>query len=180
MKLINILICSTPKGLEDVASYPNLFAELLGNGWSTDELTKLAGQNFLRGQSWGSSRPQEKRRPASVRGHPQFPNGRSVQLYVQLDMASGRYSLGALTHPQNQRFFLDFHHYQSSKLNERFLYFTLIIQTYLAFQSYMAILQDTDTDIIYNALRVLRQYVDDEKPVKNMLYIYIHIYSKRY
>lgn len=31
-----------------MASYPNLFAVLLGNGWSTDELTKLAGQNFLR------------------------------------------------------------------------------------------------------------------------------------
>ncbi|KAG4072428.1 hypothetical protein HA402_004360 [Bradysia odoriphaga] len=38
----------TPKGLEDVSSYPVLFAELLGDGWTADELTKLAGQNFLR------------------------------------------------------------------------------------------------------------------------------------
>lgn len=46
--LLFSLAHSTPKGLEDVSSYPNLFAELLGNGWNTDELTKLAGQNFLR------------------------------------------------------------------------------------------------------------------------------------
>ena len=39
---------STPQGLEDVSSYPVLFAELLGDGWTMDELTKLAGQNFLR------------------------------------------------------------------------------------------------------------------------------------
>lgn len=39
---------STPKGLEDVSTYPVLFAELLGYGWTMDELTKLAGQNFLR------------------------------------------------------------------------------------------------------------------------------------
>ncbi|XP_020800784.1 uncharacterized protein LOC110178111 [Drosophila serrata] len=38
----------TPKGLEDVSSYPTLFAELLGGGWTIDELTKLAGGNFLR------------------------------------------------------------------------------------------------------------------------------------
>ncbi|XP_044730635.1 uncharacterized protein LOC123293787 [Chrysoperla carnea] len=39
----------TPKGLEDVSSYPALFAELIGSGgWSTDDLKKLAGLNFLR------------------------------------------------------------------------------------------------------------------------------------
>ncbi|XP_017854524.2 uncharacterized protein LOC108607922 [Drosophila busckii] len=38
----------TPKGLEDVSSYPTLFAELLGGGWTMEELTKLAGGNFLR------------------------------------------------------------------------------------------------------------------------------------
>ncbi|XP_077287377.1 dipeptidase 1-like [Arctopsyche grandis] len=38
----------TPKGLEDVSTYPLLFAELLAAGWSTEELKKLAGLNFLR------------------------------------------------------------------------------------------------------------------------------------
>lgn len=44
----SLLFFSTPKGLEDVSTYPSLFAELLGNGWTSDELAKLAGQNFLR------------------------------------------------------------------------------------------------------------------------------------
>lgn len=40
---------STPKGLEDVSSYPALFAELIGSGqWSVEDLKKLAGLNFLR------------------------------------------------------------------------------------------------------------------------------------
>lgn len=35
--------------MEDVASYPTLFAELIGTGkWSTEDLKKLAGLNFLR------------------------------------------------------------------------------------------------------------------------------------
>lgn len=34
--------------MEDVSKYPVLFAELLGVGWSVEELTKLAGGNFLR------------------------------------------------------------------------------------------------------------------------------------
>lgn len=40
--------CSTPTGLEDVSTYPVLFAELLGGGWTADDLAKLAGQNFVR------------------------------------------------------------------------------------------------------------------------------------
>lgn len=39
---------STPRGLEDVSKYPVLFAELLGVGWTVEELTKVAGGNFLR------------------------------------------------------------------------------------------------------------------------------------
>lgn len=39
---------STPKGLEDVSSYPTLFAELFAEGWSTNDLAKLAGANFIR------------------------------------------------------------------------------------------------------------------------------------
>lgn len=43
------LFHSVPKGLEDVSSYPTLFAELIGSGrWSTEDLKKLAGLNFLR------------------------------------------------------------------------------------------------------------------------------------
>uniref|UniRef100_A0A336KBF7 Dipeptidase n=1 Tax=Culicoides sonorensis TaxID=179676 RepID=A0A336KBF7_CULSO len=37
-----------PQGLEDISTYPLLFAELLGTGWTVDELTKLAGENLLR------------------------------------------------------------------------------------------------------------------------------------
>lgn len=37
-----------PQGLEDVSTYPRLFAELLGTGWTVEELTKLAGENLLR------------------------------------------------------------------------------------------------------------------------------------
>lgn len=39
---------STPTGLEDVSTYPVLFAELLGGGWTAEDLAKLAGQNFMR------------------------------------------------------------------------------------------------------------------------------------
>jgi membrane dipeptidase len=37
-----------PRGLEDVSSFPHLFAELIRRGWSDDDLRKLAGQNALR------------------------------------------------------------------------------------------------------------------------------------
>ena len=37
-----------PVGLETVATYPALFAELARRGWSDDNLRKLAGTNFLR------------------------------------------------------------------------------------------------------------------------------------
>ena len=43
-----LFLSSTPKGLEDVSSYPMLFAELMADGWTIDELTKLAGQNLIR------------------------------------------------------------------------------------------------------------------------------------
>ncbi|KAK8865714.1 hypothetical protein IAR55_000859 [Kwoniella newhampshirensis] len=39
---------STPKGLEDVSTYPHLFAELIRRGWTKSELAGLAGGNFLR------------------------------------------------------------------------------------------------------------------------------------
>jgi membrane dipeptidase len=37
-----------PVGLEDVSSYPNLFAELVRRGWSDEDLRKLASGNILR------------------------------------------------------------------------------------------------------------------------------------
>ncbi len=37
-----------PDGLEDVSSFPALFAELLRRGWSEADLRKLAGENLLR------------------------------------------------------------------------------------------------------------------------------------
>ncbi len=41
-------ISSTPVGLEDVSTFPALFAELSRRGWSDDDLRKLAGENLLR------------------------------------------------------------------------------------------------------------------------------------
>ncbi|MFF0741077.1 dipeptidase [Streptomyces sp. NPDC004111] len=38
----------TPAGLEDVAGYPNLIAELISRGWSTPDLAKLTWQNAVR------------------------------------------------------------------------------------------------------------------------------------
>lgn len=41
-------ITSVVEGLEDVSTYPALFAELLRRGWSEADLRKLAGENVLR------------------------------------------------------------------------------------------------------------------------------------
>jgi len=41
-------ITSTPVGLEDVSTYPALFAELVRRGWEESDLRKLAGENVLR------------------------------------------------------------------------------------------------------------------------------------
>ena len=38
----------TPVGLEDVGTYPNLFAALIESGWREKDLAKLAGGNLLR------------------------------------------------------------------------------------------------------------------------------------
>ncbi|CAD5123501.1 unnamed protein product [Dimorphilus gyrociliatus] len=38
----------TPIGLEDVSTYPKLFAELIRRNWSDEDLIKLAGKNILR------------------------------------------------------------------------------------------------------------------------------------
>ena len=41
-------IAFTVTGLDDVAGYPRLLAELARRGWSDGDLAKLAGGNFLR------------------------------------------------------------------------------------------------------------------------------------
>ena len=38
----------TPDDLEDVSKFPNLFKELLDNGWEEEDLVKIAGANILR------------------------------------------------------------------------------------------------------------------------------------
>ena len=38
----------TPKGLEDVGTYPELFDSLKADGWTNEELAMLAGENILR------------------------------------------------------------------------------------------------------------------------------------
>lgn len=41
-------ISEVVEGLEDVSTFPALFAELARRGWSDNDLKKLAGENFLR------------------------------------------------------------------------------------------------------------------------------------
>jgi membrane dipeptidase len=55
------------EGLEDVSSYPALFAELLRRGWTEEELAKLSRGNVLRvlrGAEAAASRLQEARSPS--------------------------------------------------------------------------------------------------------------------
>jgi membrane dipeptidase len=59
---------SWPTGLEDVSTYPALFAELIHRGWSDQDLAKLAGQNLLRAMrsAEATARRLQKARPASL------------------------------------------------------------------------------------------------------------------
>lgn len=60
-------IPSAPVGLEDVSTYPALFAELLRRGYSEDELAKIVGENVLRAMERAEevSRRLQGERPAS-------------------------------------------------------------------------------------------------------------------
>jgi membrane dipeptidase len=58
----------TPVGLDDVASFPQLFAELVRRGWSDDDLRKLAGRNLLRvfrAAESTATRLQRERQPST-------------------------------------------------------------------------------------------------------------------
>ncbi len=73
-------ISETVQGLEDVSTYPALFAELVRRGWSDAELRKLAGENALRVLGQAQAVAQRLRRE---RG----PSTRTIQ---ELDGAAGR------------------------------------------------------------------------------------------
>jgi membrane dipeptidase len=62
-------IDSAPVGLEDVSTYPVLFAELSRRGWSEADMRKLAGENVLGAWSRAAEVAARLRqeRPASVR-----------------------------------------------------------------------------------------------------------------
>lgn len=57
-----------PAGLEDVATFPALFAELIHRGWSDADLKKLAGENLIRAfrQAEATAARLQKERPAST------------------------------------------------------------------------------------------------------------------
>ena len=61
-------ISVTIKGLEDVSTYPALFAELARRGWSDEDMKKLAGENVLRALSKAeevAARLQKTRQPST-------------------------------------------------------------------------------------------------------------------
>jgi membrane dipeptidase len=62
-------ITETVVGLEDVSTYPALFAELARRGWSEGDLRRLAGENILRVMARAEGVAQELRRttPPSTR-----------------------------------------------------------------------------------------------------------------
>ncbi len=73
-------IDTTPTGLEDVSTFPGLFAELIRRGWSDDDLKKLARYNILRvlkENEQVAARLQKTKRP-------------SVQTIQQLDGAAAQ------------------------------------------------------------------------------------------
>jgi membrane dipeptidase len=62
-------ISQVPVGLEDVSTYPALFAELSRRGWSEADMRKLAGENVLR--AWRqaeqvATRLQRERGPSTA------------------------------------------------------------------------------------------------------------------
>jgi membrane dipeptidase len=58
-----------PHGLEDVSTYPALFAELSRRGWGDEDLKKLAGENLLRAirDAERTARRLQRERPPSTK-----------------------------------------------------------------------------------------------------------------
>lgn len=71
---------SWPVGLEDVSTYPNLFAELIRRGWSDADLVKLAGGNVL----------NALRRAEAVAKRLQSARPASTATFVSLDGEPGK------------------------------------------------------------------------------------------
>lgn len=71
-------ISDTPDGLEDVSTYPALFAELSRRGWTEDELRKLAGENVLRvwREAEAVARRLQRERPPSTATYEQLDGRR--------------------------------------------------------------------------------------------------------
>jgi len=62
-------ISYVPVGLEDVSTFPRLFAELIRRGWSDDDLKKLAGRNVLcvmRAAERTAERLRKERQPSTM------------------------------------------------------------------------------------------------------------------
>jgi membrane dipeptidase len=62
-------ITNVPVGLEDVSTFPQLFAELIRRGWSDDDLKKLAGRNLLRAlraTEQTAARLRKERQPSTM------------------------------------------------------------------------------------------------------------------
>lgn len=63
-----------------MSSYPRLFAELLGDGWTVEELAKLAGENFLRVLE-EVEKLRDAKKAAGVRPYEDISNHRTEDLY---------------------------------------------------------------------------------------------------
>jgi membrane dipeptidase len=62
-------ITNVPVGLEDVSTFPQLFAELIRRKWSDDDLRKLAGRNslrVLRATEQTAERLRKERQPSTM------------------------------------------------------------------------------------------------------------------
>ena len=62
-------ITHVPVGLEDVSTFPQLFAELIRRGWSDEDLRKLAGRNLLRAMRAAertAERLRKERQPSTM------------------------------------------------------------------------------------------------------------------
>jgi membrane dipeptidase len=53
-----------PEGMEDVSTFPVLFAELIRRGWSDEDLAKIAGGNVLRALEQAEKVAQEMQAPS--------------------------------------------------------------------------------------------------------------------